>query len=752
MILFTGIIIALGGAMKKVFVVEGMSCAACSSSVERVTRKLNGVSFSEVNLSTGRLSIEFDDSLVSIEDIIKKVERAGFKAHLYVENELVKKQEISLFAVISALASAFLLLYVCMLPMLFNGFRLPEIIDMHKSPVNNIILQVLLCVVIFISGRSFFKRGIKALWHLKPNMDSLVTIGSLTAFVYSLALSFGIKENPHIIHSLYFESAGVVLALVMLGKKLEARSREKTHAAITRLMELAPDVVSVERDGKIVKINTNDAVMGDVAIIKPGERIALDAIVISGFSAVDESMLTGESVPVDKEKGDEIFAGSLNKSGLIRAEVKAVGVATRLSSIIRFIQEAQGKKAPIASLADKLAGFFVPAVMLIAAVSALLWFLFGKDGSFIVNVFVSVLVVACPCAMGLATPTAIVVASGKAAGNGILIRNGEALQRLSETKLVLFDKTGTLTEGKLKLSRIYSNTLSEMELLRLCASAEAGSSHPLALAVVDEAKNRGIKDYGEILELSDISGKGIRAKISGFGEAVIGSERLMREMKVSFEGLEEELKKSEKNGESQLFFAKNFELVGFMGFKDELRKEALSLISELKKEGLKLGVVSGDRKSAVAAISRQLNLDFFEAEVLPEDKAKIVEKYQQMGYKTMMVGDGINDAPALVKADIGLAMGNGTDIAIDSADVILMRDEIMNIKRAIKLSRITIKNIKENLFWAFFYNILGIPLAAGVFSIFGGPLLSPAFAGLAMSLSSVSVVLNALRINIKKLD
>lgn len=747
-----GIITALGGEMKKVFVVEGMSCAACSSSVERVTRKMKGVSFSEVNLSTGKLTIEFDDKLVSIEDIIKKVERAGFKAHIYTENESIKKEETSLLALVLALVSAFLLLYVCMLPMFFKGFRLPDIIDMHKNPQNNILLQVFLCLVIYFAGAAFLKRGIKALVHLKPNMDSLVTIGSLTAFIYSLVLSLSVNKNPNIIHSLYFESAGVVLALVMLGKKLEARSKDRTHQAINKLMQLAPDVVNIEKDGKIIQINTNEAVIGDIVVIKPGERIALDAVVKSGFSAVDESMLTGESMPVDKEKGDEIFAGSLNKSGLIRAEVKAVGIATRLSSIIRFIQEAQGKKAPIASLADRIAGFFVPAVMGIAILSSLVWLILGKESSFVLNVFVSVLVVACPCAMGLATPTAIVVASGKAANNGILIRNGEALQRLSETKLVLFDKTGTLTYGKLKLSRIYSKGFSEDDFLRLCSSAESASSHPLALAVVDESRRRGIKDLYAVLELSDISGKGIKAKIEGFGDIFVGSERLMRELGVSFDGLSDELKLSENSGESQLFLALNSKLVGFMGFKDELRLETKKTIDELRKEDIKVGIISGDRKAAVSAIADELGLDFFEAEILPEEKAEIVEKYQKMGYKTMMVGDGINDAPALVKADIGLAMGNGTDIAIDAADVILMHDEIMNVKRAIRLSRITIKNIKENLFWAFFYNVLGIPVAAGLLSIFGGPLLSPAFAGVAMSLSSISVVSNALRINMKKLD
>lgn len=745
--------------MKQTYSIIGMSCAACSAAVERVTKKIDGVTFSQVNLTTGKLNIEFDETKVHKDMIIQKVKRAGFDAVLdedkldaqVKETTQPRESKEEKVKVTFSLVFAFLLLYICMLPMVFGTAPLPTIIDMHHHPVNNAIVQMLLTLFIFFLGRKFFKRGIKALRYLKPNMDSLVTIGSITAFVYSLALTFTIDTNPHAIHNLYFESAGVVLALVMFGKYLESRSKKKTSLAISKLMELAPDEALVEVEGQLKSIKTKHIKVGDIIVITPGSRIPVDARVISGTSAVDESAMTGESLPVYKETGSEIVAGTLNQTGMLRASVTATGEHTKLFGIVKFMQDAQGKKAPIASLADKVAGVFVPLVIAIAVITSIAWLIAGKDIAFVLNVFVAVLVIACPCAMGLATPTAIVVATGKGASNGILIRNGEVLQKAKDVDVVLFDKTGTLTVGRPEIKSIHAIDGDENALLQLCAKLEQGANHPLSLAVLDEAKRRNLTIEPAPEELINIPGKGISATIEGGETILIGSQRLMEESAISIEPLKEAASFCESSGETLLFIAKDKALLGLISLSDSVKDGAKEAVEELQKLHLTVGMVSGDKKAAAESIAKKLGIDFAEAEVLPEDKAKIVEKYQKMGKKVMMVGDGINDAPALAQADVGVAIGNGTDIAIEAADIILMQEDLIKVKQAIHLSHISILNIKQNLFWAFFYNTVGIPIAAGLLTLFGGPLLNPVFAGLAMSLSSVSVVGNALRINAKKL-
>ncbi|MGN0148747.1 MAG: heavy metal translocating P-type ATPase [Clostridia bacterium] len=735
---------------EEIYIISGMSCAACSSAVERVTRKIDGVERSDVNLATGKMTIVYDETKVKSKIIKDKVKKAGFgiradnedrKTTDSIEGEKNNSQRNEL---ICAVIITLLLLYVSMGQMFKYKLPVPEIIDMNRMPENYALTQILLTIPILYFGRRFFINGFKALFHRNPNMDSLVAIGSGSSFLYSLYLTYLIPYEPHHVHHLYYESAAVVITFIMLGKFLESRNKEKTKGAIKKLMELAPDTALLVKDDMVTEVASESLKPGDIVLVKPGAKIPLDGIVKSGSGGVDESMLTGESLPVEKSEGSEVIGGSISYNGALYVEITRIGEDTTLSKIIKFVEDAQGKKAPISKIADKVAGIFVPSVICIAVLASVIWMAAGKDFSFILRIFTSVLVIACPCALGLATPTAIMVGTGLGASNGILIRSGEALEITHNINVAVLDKTGTVTEGKPVVTEIISSGISEGELLQYAAAVEASSDHPLAKAIVERAG----EITKQVTEFENVSGMGIRAAADGKRIAV-GNKRLMDGVDVS--EFESDIKRLSEQGETPMYVAINSKLMGIISVADSVKKTSREAVSELKKAGIKVYLLTGDNKAAAEHIGKLVGADEVISEVLPEDKAEVVKKLQAEGNKVMMVGDGINDAPALVQADVGAAVGGGSDIAIESADIVLMKSDLNDVYKAIKLSRMTIKNVKENLFWAFCYNTIGIPIAAGILYPLNGMLLSPMFAGLAMSLSSVCVVSNALRLRSKRL-
>lgn len=745
--------------------IDGMSCAACSSAVERVTRKLPGVESSDVNLTTSRMVITYNEDQVTPELICQKVSRAGFSASLIVEEEQNRKkeeeewqqQEEQLQAVrrrvLTAICFAVPLLYISMGHMIPVSLPLPELLSMEANPLNFALAQLILTIPVLICGRKFYLVGIRALLKGNPNMDSLVAIGTGSAFIYSLVMTLGIPSNPMKAHQLYYESAAVVVTLVMLGKFMESRSKGKTSEAIRKLMELAPDTAILYENGSEQEVETAFVKKGQHILIKPGSRIPLDGILVNGSSSVDESMLTGESIPVEKQPGDPVIGGSMNYNGAMEVEVTHTGNDTTLSKIIRMIEDAQGKKAPISKLADKVAGYFVPAVMGIAIVAALLWLLAGgKDLAFVLTIFVAVLVIACPCALGLATPTAIMVGTGVGAGHGILIKSGEALEICHKVDAVILDKTGTITEGKPRVTDIISESgeLTPDELLLAAASCEQMSEHPLGQAIVLAAKEKGLPlNMPESFE--SITGAGILTTLKG-RKVAVGNRRLLDALKLEA-GKELTARASvcADEGKTPMYVSIDGRLAGLICVADTIKDTSIQAVEQIRSLGVRVYMVTGDNEKTARYIGSLAHVDEVIAEVLPEDKAAVVKDLQSQGKTVMMVGDGINDAPALVQADVGCAIGNGSDIALESGDVVLMKSDLMDVYRAIKLSKATIRNIKQNLFWAFFYNSLGIPVAAGLLYLLGGPLLSPMLGGFAMSLSSVCVVGNALRLRRLKL-
>lgn len=581
-------------------------------------------------------------------------------------------------------------------------------------------------------------------------MDSLVAIGTGSAFVYSLVMTIGIPSNPANAHNLYYESAAVVVTLVMLGKYMEGRSKNKTSEAIRKLMELAPDTAIVIRNGEQTEVPVEQVAIGETVLIKPGSRIPLDGIISDGNTSVDESMLTGESIPVEKSVGDEVIGGSVNYQGAVTVKVTHVGSDTTLAKIVKMMEDAQGKKAPISKVADTVAGYFVPVVMGIAIVAVIIWALLGHDITFVLTIFVSVLVIACPCALGLATPTAIMVGTGLGANHGILIKSGEALEISHKVNAVVLDKTGTITQGKSAVTNIISHEIAEEELLKLAASCEQVSEHPLGDAIVNEAKAREIK-LQEVADFQSITGQGVRADIED-KTYYIGNRKLCVEQQIDFAEYAEEATQLANMGQTPMYVGHEGKVIGIVSVADTLKKTSAEAIQKIKGLGIEVYMLTGDNKLTAEHIGKQVSVDHVIAEVLPNDKASVVEKLQKEGKCVMMVGDGINDAPALVQADVGMAIGNGSDIAIDSGDVVLMKSDLHDVYKAIKLSKATIRNIKQNLFWAFFYNACGLPLAAGALYAINGMLLSPVIGGFAMSLSSVCVVSNALRLRRTKLD
>ncbi len=740
--------------------ITGMTCAACSSAVERVTRKMQGVEESNVNLTTGILTITYDENSLAPPDIIAKVERAGFGAELFTEkNKKGKLEEQEDLAeevhktkrrLIVNIILSILLLYICMGHMLPIPMPLPEFMDMHKNPMTFALVQLLLTVIILFNGRKFYIVGFKSLFKGNPNMDSLVAIGTGSAFLYSFIATILIPGNHDYVHSLYYESAAMVVTLVMVGKYLEGRSKNKTSDAIRKLMELTPDTAIVLRKGEQLEVPIEQVMRGELILIKPGSRIPLDAVVTEGMTSVDESMLTGESIPVEKGCGDEIIGGSMNYQGAVTAKVTRVGADTTLAQIVKMMEDAQGKKAPISKLADTVAGYFVPAVMAIAIIAAVVWAILGHDIGFVLTIFVSVLVIACPCALGLATPTAIMVGTGLGANHGILIKSGEALEISHKVDTVILDKTGTITEGKPAVTKIISHSISEEELLRIAASCEQVSEHPLGQAIVDDAKEKGM-ELLKVTEFQSITGQGIEAVV-GENTYYIGNRKLCVEQGLDFAEYEDTAISLANEGQTPMFLGTEGKVLGIVAVADALKETSAEAIASIKNLGIEVHMLTGDNRLTAEHIGKKAGVNHVIAEVLPNDKASVVEQLQQQGKCVMMVGDGINDAPALVQADVGVAIGNGSDIALDSSDVVLMKSDLRDVYKAIKLSKATIRNIKQNLFWAFFYNICGLPIAAGVLYPLNGMLLSPVIGGLAMSFSSVFVVANALRLRKTKLD
>ena len=742
--------------MKQRFDIEGMTCSSCQAAVSKAVSKL-GVTEVNVNLINESMTVDYDPSKLNDEKIIKAVVDAGYNARVKGNNESVSKdllkeseEDNTKFRLKVSFFFMIILMYVAMGPMV--NLPLPRFLEGTSGAINNAFVQFLLTIPVIFVNRKFFISGFKSLKNGSPNMDTLVALGSSSALMYGIfvimrmAHAAGLSEFDvidHYRHNLYFESSAMILTLITLGKFFEARSKGETKASLKSLMDLSPDKANIIRDGEEITIDTADIKKGDVVVIRPGNRIPVDGVIIEGSSLVDEAAITGESIPITKEVGDEVISATINKQGSFKFEATRVGEDTTLSQIINLVNEANETKAPIAQLADKISAIFVPAVIIISILTFIGWYFYSKDFEFALNLMISVLVISCPCALGLATPMAIMVATGKSAQIGLLFKNAESLENLHKVDTILLDKTGTITEGKPVVTDIMTD-MDQNEFLKIASSIEHLSEHPLSEAIINKAKERNIYNI-PIDDFTSFPGKGIAAKIDG-QTYFAGNFRLMDENNISTGKYETIHKDLSKEGKTSMYFSDSDKVLGLIAVQDQAKESSKIAIDLLKKDSYKITMLTGDNENTAEAIRAKLNIDEKFAEVLPQDKDKVVKRLQADGKKVAMVGDGINDAPALARADIGIAIGSGADVAIDSADVILVKNSLLDIVKAIELSKATIKTIKENLFWAFFYNILLIPVAAGLLYPGLNIRLNPMFASVAMSLSSVFVCLNSLRL------
>ena len=735
------------------FNVTGMSCASCARTVENALNKNEDIKAS-VNIATEKVNIEYDENKYNFEKIKKIVENSGYglvktlseeqKMQMYEDKIKSLKNKLILAAVF-----AIPLMYISMGHMM--GIHLPDIVNPKKNAAIYSIVQLLLTIPVVYAGKDFFIHGFKNLVRKSPTMDSLIAMGASAAIIYSLYATYmTITVDPEYHMNLYFESAGTIITLILLGKLLEARTKGQTSSAIKKLIGLQPKKAKIIENGAEKEVLIENIKVGDIIVVKPGEKIAVDGKIVSGNTSVDEAMITGESIPVSKNPGDKVIGGSINKNGSIQFEATEIGKDTVLSQIIKLVEEAQGSKAPISRMADIVAGYFVPIVIVIATVTGIIWFMSGSGLTAALTFFISVLVIACPCALGLATPTSIMVGTGKGAENGILIKSGEALETAHKIKTVVLDKTGTITKGKPVLTnlKVY-NSFDENEILQLAASAENNSEHPLAEAIVNGAKERNV-EFKQYDKFRAMPGYGIRATIDD-KEIQIGNRKLMASRKISTEAAEKDYEILSNEGKTPMFISVNNELAGLIAVADVVKETSKGAIERMHKLGLKVIMLTGDNEKTAKYIAKEVGIDSVIAEILPFQKSEEVKKLQEAGEFVAMVGDGINDSPALAQANVGIAIGSGTDVAIESADIVLIRNDLNDVAGAIALSKATITNIKENLFWAFFYNVIGIPFAAGIFyAFFNGPKLDPMIAAFAMSLSSVSVLMNALRLKFFK--
>ena len=751
--------------MKKVkFDIQGMTCSSCSSHVEKAVCKLEGAKNVNVNLLSNSMIVEYDEKLLNNDVITKAVGNVGYSAkvsnsetqkskknHENNENNIIKLMKKRLIMSIIFLIP---LMVVAMHHMLPVPQILKDIFHGIKNAIIFSLTQLLLLLPIIYLNRNYFIVGFKRLFKGKPNMDSLIAIGSSSAIIYGIyaiyMIGYGLGHGElELVQKysadLYFESAGMILTLVTIGKYLETKSKGKTKDAISKLINLAPKISIVIRDEKEIQVNTDEIVQGDIIVIKPGTSIPVDGIIIEGSSSIDQSAITGESIPVEKTIGDSVVSGTVNKNGYFKMKATKVGENTTLSQIIKLVEEAGSSKAPIARIADKVSGIFVPVVITIAIIATIFWLWKGQSFEFALSIGIAVLVISCPCALGLATPVAIMVGTGKGAQNGILIKNAESLETLHLVDTVVLDKTGTITEGKPKVIDILVNNINEKHLLKIAASLEKKSEHPLAEAVVKKAKEED-QELEEVQEFLAVSGRGVKGKIGGINY-LCGNYKFMIENNIPANEIAHKAEKFLEEGKTVIYFAREIEIIGAIAVADTVKDTSQQAIQELKQRNIDVVMLTGDNKIVANTIAKQLEIEKVVSEILPADKEKEISKLQEAGKKVAFVGDGINDSPALVRANVGLAIGSGTDIAIESADIILMKNTLLDVVTAIDLSEAVISNIKMNLFWAFFYNSIGIPVAAGAFFLSLGIKLSPMIGALAMSLSSVCVVTNALRLN-----
>lgn len=752
--------------MNKQFNVEGMTCAACVAAVERAVNKLDGVDKVEVNLLTKSMEVSFDEKNVNDFEIIQAVDKAGYKAEALKKESAAKENssasestdiyknelEDKVFRLKVSFPLMLILMYVAMGPMM--GLPSPGFLLGPENSLINIFIQLLLATPILFVNRAYFINGFKSLFNRNPNMDSLIAIGSGASYLYGIYAIFMLiiafrDQNMDMVHKfshdIYFETAAMILTLITLGKYFEARSKRKTSQAITKLMDLAPKTARILKDGEEVEISVDQIKIGDVLVIRPGEKIPADGKVIKGSTAVDQALLTGESLPITKEVGDEVFTATINKTGALEVEVTKSQEDSTLAQIVDLVKKASSSKAPIAKLADKIAGVFVPIVLVIALVTFITWTALGEGFEFAMQMAVAVLVISCPCALGLATPVAIMVGTGKGASFGVLIKSAESLEGLGHISTVVLDKTGTITLGKPFVTDLISVAADEKTLINLAYAMEKSSEHPLAEAIVAFTKEEKTMDL-EVKDFEAQPGMGIRAKVND-KEYFAGNNKILDQLGLESEEILAEGRRLAEAGKTPMYFADSEKVLGIIAVADVIKPSSKEAIAKLKAEGIKVVMLTGDNEVTAKAIGSDLEVDQIISDVLPQDKEAVISSLQTQGEKVVMVGDGINDSPALVKADIGMAIGAGTDIAMESADIVLMKNNLLDVVNAIDLGKATLKNIKENLFWAFFYNVIGIPIAAGIFYPAFGLKLSPMLGALAMSFSSVFVVTNALRLN-----